>query len=241
MKKLGILTHFFTTVLIMTSCGNNEAYEPQPSTETDPPMLEADEPTIVEESEQETPTIPEVAEEDLEGIPDDALVIPLADLHEHELSNVFENDEWMICHLTGECTQSVWAQTSVNGDLLIFGIPDRIAIASDYNYIYSCATNERNNLLICEILAQNFGGGGETFGIMDTSIQLPEMTVRITDATTFEIWHTDGHHTDESEGTRRDLVELLESGSTAFSLNVAHEEINGEIVATHILMMIFPW
>ena len=95
--------------------------------------------------------------------------------------------------------------------------------------------------LICEIWDLNLGGEGETFSFMDTSIQLPEITVRLTDETTVEIWHTDDHQTDKSEGRRRDLMEILENENNSFTLNIAHEEINGEVIATHILMMIFPW
>lgn len=240
MKRFGILTTLLTTLLILTACRDNESY-PQLPDETEPSVLEATESIEPTEPEENTSAIPEVSDEDLVGIPEDALVIPLTDLHEHELSAVFENDEWMLCHLTGDCTQSVWGQVAVNGDLLTFGVPDRVATPTTEDYIYSCVTNERNNLLICEILAENFGGGGEFFVGADSSVQLPEMTVRITETTTFEIWHTDGHQTDKSEGTKTDLTELLENGRTSFNLNIVHKEINGDVVATHILMMIFPW
>lgn len=229
MKKLKILTIVFVSLFTLMACGDGAVPQSQPDSEEQTPVQEQNDSGVSKQR-------PEVSDEDLANVPEDALVIPLTELHEHELYNIF--DQWTLCHLTGDCTQGAWADSiTLNNDDLTFQVSDRTAMPATEEYIYACETNERNNLLICEVTGESAGAG--MIGATDSSIQYPELTVKMTDATTFEIWHTDGIKTDESEGTRDDLIELLESESTMFSLNIKHEEMNGELVATHVLIMIF--
>jgi len=253
MKKLGILMILLTTVVILAACGNEEAENLNDEQNQTESLGEEQADTVDIGSDNEPNEIPEVTDDDLADIPEDALVIPIDELHEHDdfYWLLEEDGQWMLCHLTGDCTNGVMQFDDGNGawihiseDILSFQIEiDRVFMPIIEEKVYECRTNDRNNLLICE--ETGLGGSDGMLVISDNTGDLDlmqEMTTRLTAETTFEIWYVDGRSDPIiSLGTRNDLEELVEGTSTSYSLGIKHEEVNGELVATHILIMKFPW
>ena len=213
-------------VLVLTACGGPQSGEE------------------AQQQAEASPVFLEVTDADLEGLSEDLLVLPLAELPEHpELGTYFADESnWLLCHLMGTCSSNVTGhQVQLEGDFLTFGVPKRAATLSTDRYLYRCATNAHNNLLLCENQGGSGGAGGEMMAVSYADETLPEMTVLITAGTTFEIVRTDGRYTSEqSVGTRADLEALL-AGTEAYSLAISHEEADGAWTATHIKVMIFPW
>jgi len=191
--------------------------------------------------------IPEVTDADLAAVPEGVHATPVIELQDHPNLATFFQDEWQLCHLTGGCTMSImpWGDAYyLAGDVFHFQAPtDRMLSSFMGDRTYECRTNDRNNLLICEDVGEAIDGGEEEIIGMDLGGQMQDMTARLTDATTFETIHTDGQPgtvPDISAASRSDFEELV-AGSSSYSLAIRHEERDGELVAIHIEMMIFPW
>jgi len=282
MKKLGILMLMMLMTTTLIACGDeedslqasnqNQSAEANDSAGEQEDVIEAaddiDQSDIMnvddeldeggddeldEGGDNELAGIPEVTDADWEAVPEGALAVPLAQLHEHELYVFFEDNEWQLCHLTGDCVLGVFQSHDgdepwihILGDVLHFRAEfDRVLNPLLGGEIAECRTNDKNNLLICEgvdfsegVILDDEGLG--MFGGFDSEAT-QEMIVRLTEATTFEIMHTDGHNSTTSQGTRNDFDELVSGTSTSYSLSIKHEEVGGELIATHIQMMIFPW
>jgi len=247
-KEIGLLMMLFLIVVTVAACGDLEVHQIGAGNEQD-------DVTTMTSRNNELANVPEVMDEDLADMPEDALVIPLSELHEHELfSLLYEEDgQWTLCHLTGDCTTGIMPLSGHNemtilGDVLHFrtGV-DRVFMPLIGTEVAECRTNDRNNLLICEGANFDAGVASEKLGnegmiaVSDADDLMQEMTVRLTDETIFEIVQTDGFNSTSSQGSRRDLEELVGGTSTSYSLSIRHEEMDGEFVATLIQIIKLPW
>ena len=232
MKKIGLAILGILAFVGLAGCENNG----REIRTLDVAVLEARENIRLELSNR-----PDVTDEDMIGIPEGALIIPLVEIENHSIAENFDHDGWFLCNLTGDCTLNVRVpglNHGLDGDIFTFSFDPEareMTLPIDGN-AHRCYTNENNNLLICEDLGFVLEGMMASTNL-DNYI---DESVRLTDTTTFEITHTDGI-TDSSTvaGTRADLIDFLESESNSFSINIVHDKVGSELIATHIQILVF--